>query len=68
MRDAIRQLDNLYSGGGEANTVEPPRGPAQVTQLPLNPMASALSAGSGAAAGVDQLKTAMMLAGLSDGR
>jgi hypothetical protein len=68
MRDAIRALDNAYSSGGDANTFEPPRGPAQVTQLPLNPMASASSAGGGAAAGVDQLKTAMMLAGLSDGR
>jgi len=69
MRNAIRQLDNVYSSGGEANTFEQPtRGPAYVTQLPLNPMASALSAGSGAEAGVHQLKTAMMLAGLSDGR
>ncbi len=69
MRNAIRQLDNVYSSGGEANTFEqPPRGPAYVTPLPLNPMASALSAGSGAEAGVHQLKTAMMLAGLSDGR
>jgi hypothetical protein len=68
MRNAIRQLDNVYSGGGEVNMFEPPRGPAHVTQLPLNPTASALSAGGGAEAGVHQLKTAMKLAGLSDGR
>jgi subtilisin len=67
MRDAIRQLDSVYSGG-EANMFGPPHGPAHVTQLPLNPMASTLSAGGGAEAGVHQLRTAMMLAGLSDGR
>jgi subtilisin len=65
MRNAIRQLDNIYSGGGEATTFEAPRGPAHVTQLPLNPMASSAEGGADI---VHRLKTAMMMAGLSDGR
>jgi hypothetical protein len=68
MRNAIRQLDLVYSSAREANIFEPPRGPANVTHLPLNPTPSAFPAARGAEAGVHELKAAMMLAGLSDGR
>jgi hypothetical protein len=68
MRNAIRHLDHAYSGVGEANAFEPPRGPANVTHLPLNPIPLTFLAESGATAGVHELKAAMMLAGLSDGR
>ena len=50
------------------NVFEPPRGPANVTYLPLNPNPLAFQADSGAKAGVHELKAAMMMAGLSDGR
>jgi hypothetical protein len=53
---------------GDANTFEPPRGPAIVAHLPLSPIPLTFVAGSGAEAGVHELKAAMMLAGLSDGR
>src|SRR6266403_501895 len=68
MRNAIRQLDFVYSGAREANVFEPPRGPANVTHLPLNPTPSAFPAARGAEAGVHELKAAMVLAGLSDAR
>jgi len=68
MRSAIRQLNRIHFGAGEANTFEPPRGPANVTHLPLNPIPLRFQAESGAKAGVHDLKAAMMLAGLSDGR
>ena len=68
MRNAIRQLDLVYSGAREANIFEPPRGPANVTHLPLNPTPSAFPAARGAEAGVHELKAAMTLAGLSDAR
>ena len=68
MRNAIRQLDLVYSGAREANIFEPPRGPANVTHLPLNPTPSAFPAARGAEAGVHELKAAMVLAGLSDAR
>ena len=66
MRNAIRQLDHVYSGATEANIFEPPRGPAIVTHLPLNPIPLTFLAASAAEAGVHELKAAMMLAGLSD--
>jgi subtilisin len=66
MRHAIRQLDFVYSAAaGEANIFEPPRGPANVTHLPLNPMPAAFPAARGAEAGVHELKAALMLAGIS---
>ena len=68
MRSAIRQLNQIRSSAGEANLFEPPRGPANVTQLPLNPAPWSFAAERGAEAGVRELKAAMMLAGLSDGR
>ena len=66
MRNAIRQLDHVYSGATEANIFEPPRGPAIVTHLPLNPIPLTFLAASAAEAGVHELKAAMMLAGFSD--
>ena len=66
MRNAIRQLDHVYSGATEANIFEPPRGPAIVTHLPLNPIPLTFLAASAAEAGGHELKAAMMLAGLSD--
>ena len=68
MRSAIRQMNHTYFGAGEANAFEPPRGPANVTYLPLNPAPLAFQDDSRAKAGVHELKAAMMLAGLSDGR
>jgi len=68
MRRAIRQMNHIYFGADEANAFEPPRGPANVTYLPLNPAPLAFQADSGAKAGVQELKAAMMMAGLSDGR
>src|SRR5882757_736164 len=68
MRSAIRQMNHIYFGAGEANAFEPPRGPANVTYLPLNPIPLTFLAGSAAEASVYELKAAMMLAGLSDGR
>ena len=67
MRNAIRQLDRVYSSASEV-IFEPPRGPANVTHLPLNPIPSAFPAARGAETGVYELKAAMMLAGLSDAR
>ena len=69
MHSAIRQLDLIrFGAAGEANAFEPPRGPASVTHLPLSPMPLALQTGTGTKAGIQELKTAMMLAGLSDRR
>ena len=68
MRNAIRQMDRVTSGANETNMFEPPRGPANVTHLPLNPIAATFVAGRGTEAGVQELKAAMMLAGLSEGR
>jgi hypothetical protein len=70
MRSAIRQLNRIHVGASasQAELFEPPRGPANTTRLPLNPIAPAFQAEGGAKAGVQELKAAMMLAGLSDGR
>jgi hypothetical protein len=69
MRSAIRQMNQGYFGADGGNAFEPPRGPAEVTRWPLNPMPMTLRAESGSAkAGVEQLKAAMALAGLSAGR
>jgi subtilisin len=64
MRNAIRQLNQIHSSVSEVNLFEPLRGPANVTQLPLNLAPWTF----GADAGVHGLKAAMMLAGLSGGR
>jgi hypothetical protein len=66
MRSAIRQVNRLYVGAGEVKAFEPPRGPANVTHLPLNPTPLAFQADSRTKAGVHELKAAMMMAGLSD--
>jgi subtilisin len=66
MRHAIRQVDQVYAGAGEAFIFEPPRGPANVTQWPLNPMPLPSQGVRGAGANVNELKAAMALAGLSD--
>jgi subtilisin family serine protease len=68
MRNAIRQMNQIYSGTGEANAFEPPRGPANVSYVPLNPAPMAFQADNRTKTGVHELKAAMMLAGLSDGR
>ena len=68
MRSAIRQMNHIYFGAGEANAFEPPRGPANVTYFPLNPTPLAFQAESGTKARVHELKAAMMMAGLSDSR
>jgi subtilisin len=68
MRNAIRYLDHAYPGVGEPNMFEPPRGPANVTRLPLNPIPLAFPTAAGVEAGVHELKAAMMLAGLPDAR
>jgi hypothetical protein len=73
MRNAIRQVDLVHFGAGgglfaEAIAFEPPRGPANVTRLPLNPLPLTLMTTTGAEAGVHALKAAMMVAGLSAGR
>jgi subtilisin family serine protease len=68
MRSALRQLKRLHLGAGETNLFEPPRGPANVTQLPLNSVPWPFVAERAAEAGVRELRAAMMLAGLADAR
>jgi len=68
MRHAVRHLDLLRFGLAETISFEPPRGPANVTYLPLNPTPLAFQAESGTKARVHELKAAMMMAGLSDSR
>jgi hypothetical protein len=68
MRGAIRQLNKIHLHASEVNLFEPPRGPANVTQLPLNPAPWTFATGRGTEAGVHDLKAAMMLAGLAGGR
>jgi hypothetical protein len=70
MRNAIRHVDRVHLdvGVGEAIAFEPPRGPANVTRLPLNQLPLTFVAGAAAEAGVHELKAAMMVAGLSAGR
>jgi len=70
MRHAISRCERVHFGNGEAlvgeaMAFEPPRGPAMVTRLPLNPLAP--TAMMGTHASVDALKVAMRLAGLSAG-
>jgi subtilisin len=67
MRSAIRQLDQTQFSASESIPLEPPRGPANVTRLPLNPGPLAFRADSGGKAGIHELKAAMALAGLAAG-
>lgn len=69
MRSAIRQLNQIHlSAASEMNLFEPPRGPANVTPLPLNPAPWTFVPERGAEASVHELRAAMLLAGLSDAR
>jgi hypothetical protein len=71
MRSAIRQMNQVYFGADGGNNAfdEPPRGPANVTHWPLNPMPLTFQVESGGTKpSVDELKAAMALAGLSGGR
>jgi subtilisin len=67
MRSAIRQLNWIQPGASEMMPFEPPRGPANVTRLPLNPGPLAFQA-DGGKANIHELKAAMALAGLAAGR
>lgn len=68
MRSAIRQLNQVQLGAGETITLEPLRGPANVTRLPLNPAPLAPQVAGGGKASVHELRAAMALAGLAEGR
>src|SRR5258708_33746542 len=69
MGSAIRQLNQIHlSAASEMNLFEPPRGPANVTPLPLNPAPWTFVPERGAEASVHELRAAMLLAGLSDAR
>ena len=69
MRSAIRQLNRSHLGASEAMMIsEPPRGPANVTRLPLNPSPLAFQVTSGRGETVRELRAAMALAGLADAR
>jgi subtilisin family serine protease len=69
MRHAITHGERLHSGLGEtrfAEAIEPPRGPAAVTHLPLTPpLPTTMMEGQ---VGIDALKAAMRRAGLSASR
>jgi hypothetical protein len=70
MRHAISHCERVHFGARDAfveaaMAFEPPRGPATVTRLPLNPIAP--TAMMGTQASVDALKAAMRHAGLSAG-
>ncbi|UWU95830.1 S8 family serine peptidase [Bradyrhizobium sp. CB1015] len=68
MRSAIRRVNRVQFGASEAIIFEPPRGPANVTRLPLNPAPLAFQAAGGETATVHELRAAMALAGLAEGR
>ncbi|PWT87569.1 MAG: subtilisin [Proteobacteria bacterium] len=65
MRSAIRQLDRIPFGASQAMIFEPPRGPANVTRLPLNPAPLTFEAAGAGTATVHELRAAMALAGLA---
>jgi hypothetical protein len=68
MRSAIRQLDRIpFGAASRAMVFEPPRGPANVTRLPLNTAPLAFQAAGGGTATVHELRAAMALAGLAEG-
>jgi hypothetical protein len=68
MRNAVQHLDLIRFGMAETISFEPLRGPANVAHLPLNPVPLAFAVGAEMKANVDELKAAMMLAGLFDSR
>jgi subtilisin len=67
MRSAIRQLNRIQFGASEAIAFEPPRGPANVMRLPLNPAPAAFQAAGSGKTTVHELRAAMALAGLAEG-
>lgn len=68
MRDAVRCLEFVPVSTTETTGFEPPRGPANITGLSLNPFPMTFAAGRGRGANMHELKTAMTLAGLSGAR
>jgi subtilisin len=66
MRNAIRRLDQVQLGTIWEKAFEPTRGPANVTRLPLSPTPLAFQPAGGGS--VHELKAAMVLAGLAEGR
>jgi hypothetical protein len=68
MRRAIRRLDQVQRGASDEMAFEPLRGPANVTRFPLNPAPLAFQPAGGGKASVHELKAAMALAGLAEGR
>ena len=69
MRSAVGRLDVISPGiATETTGFEPPRGPANITPLSLNPFPMTFAVGSGAAPGMHGLKAAMISAGLSGNR
>jgi subtilisin len=65
MRNAVRMAGLGEPDGREMIFAEPPRGPAAITQLPLNPSPLTSTMELGGEAGMQTLKDAMQLAGLS---
>jgi hypothetical protein len=65
MRRAIRRLNEIEPGASEVMPFEPLRGPANVTSLPLNPGPLAFEVGGNGKTGIDELRAAMVLAGLA---
>jgi subtilisin len=65
LHNAVGHLDILQFGATETMAFEPPRGPADVARLPLNPFPMTFTARGGVGTGVHELKAAMILAGLS---
>jgi subtilisin len=69
MRSAVGRLDVISPGiATETTEFEPPRGPANVTPLSLNPFPMTFAVGSGSAPGMHGLKAAMISAGLCGNR
>jgi subtilisin len=67
LRSALRRVDFAHTDAFAPVPFEPPRGPAAITPLPLNPLPTVMMAGSGVDAGVHALRNAMMMAGLASG-
>jgi subtilisin len=66
MRSALRRAGLGAPVNGTALLPQPPRGPAEVTHLPLRPAQAPMAAGLGG--GLHDLRAAMLMAGLSAGR
>lgn len=68
MRSAVGRLDSIRSSTLETTGFEPPRGPANVTRFSLNPFPMMFAGGNGGRASMQDLKSAMISAGLSGQR